>query len=123
MHTRFERSEVVELLVGVVIRRLEQHLLRLLGQLVLLVQLDTVLHSLNVALLCAQVTLLNHLLFNLFGSLEVNLGLQVASGVVAAYTFRFRQVAWSVRAGLVLKESVWMSRLRAESGRWHQFYN
>ena len=79
MHTRFERSEVVELLVGVVIRRLEQHLLRLLGQLVLLVQLDTVLHSLNVALLCAQVTLLNRLLFNLFGSLEVNLGLQVAS--------------------------------------------
>lgn len=114
---------MVELLVGVVISRLEQHLLRLLGHLVLLVQLDTVLQSLNVALLGAQVAILNRLLFSLVSSLEVNLGLQVASGVVATHTFRFCQEAWSIRARLVLKESVWMGRLRTKSCRWHQFYN
>ena len=73
------RSEVVELLIGVDVGSLKEHLLRLLGQLVLLVHLNAILQSFNITLLRTKMTLLNLLLFSLVSSLEVHLGLQIAS--------------------------------------------
>ena len=78
---------MIELLVRVVVGRLEKHLLRLLGQLVLLVQLDAILNQFYITLLLTQFARLDGLLFGLFRGLEIHLCLQISRGVAAADTF------------------------------------
>ena len=112
---------MVQLLVGVVVGRLEEHLLRLLGQLVLLVQLNPVLQLVDIFLLGAHFTLLNRLLLRFVCSLEVYLRLQVARRIATTDSLGLGQVAWRVRAGLVLEERVRVRGLGSEPRRRHKF--
>ena len=112
---------MIELLVGVIVGRLEEHFLRLLSQLVLFIKLDAILYQLDVTLLLTQLASLDGLLFDLFCGLEINLCLQVSCRVVSANTLRLSQVAWRIRTWLMLKESVRVGWFRTESRSRHKF--
>lgn len=73
-------SEVIQLFIGVVVGGLNQHLLRLLRQLVLLVQLNAILETLHVPLLGSEIARGNSLLLDFVFCLEISLGLDVAVG-------------------------------------------
>ena len=99
---------MVELFVGVVVGGLDEHLLRLLSQLVLLVHLDACLELLYIALLGLQVALPSSLQLQLVGHLVVRLRLQVTLRSAHADTIGFGQVARRVWTWLVLQEGVRM---------------
>ena len=114
-------SEMVDLLVRVVVGRLVEHLLRLFGQLVLVVQLDPRLQPFNVGLLRAHIAVDQSLLPGLVFGLEVESLLEGAVGT-CAHTLRLGEEAGRVRAWLVIQESVWVGRLSSEARRRHEFY-
>ena len=115
-------SEVVDLLVGVEVGGLEQHLCGVASILILVHHVDTGIQVFHVDLLGANLAVLNLLLLHLVLLLEVALGLQVTVGAHALEAIVLGDEARGVRAGLVVQEGVGMRRFRAEPRRGNKFY-
>jgi len=114
-------SEVVDLLVGVVVRSLEQHLSSDASIVVLIHHVDAVGKLIHVDLFVADSTLLDLLLLHFVLLLEVALRLQVAVRAHALEAVVLGDETGRIWAGLVLNERVRVRRFRAEPCSGHQF--
>jgi hypothetical protein len=119
---RASGSKVVEFLVGVKVRGLEEHLLRLTRHQVLILHFNARLEPFDVVLLVAKLALSYRLLLHFILLLEIALSLQVEVLPVAAKAIGLCRKPWRVGAGLMIQESVRVAGFRAETSCRHQFY-
>ena len=112
---------MVELLVGVVVGSLAEHLGGLLGEGVLVHELDARLQHVVVCLLCAHVAVLDALAPLFILLLEVHFVLDRALGRLELEARRLRQEARRVRPWLVIYKCVRVRWLRSETRRRHKF--
>ena len=114
---------MIQLFVCIQVSCLIEHLLRLLGKLVLFIHLNASLHSLLIGLLGTNVALKNNLLLLFVSLLEIGLCLQITSGVRSTDTLRLGEEAWGVWTRLVIDEGVWMGWLGTESCGRNKLYS
>ena len=113
---------MVELLVGVKVCSLEEHLLRLTCHQVLILHFNARLEPFDVVLLIAKLALSYRLLLQFILLLEITLSLQIEVLPVAAKAIGLCRKPRRVGAGLVIQESVRVGGFRAETSCRHQFY-